>query len=130
MLLSLKGVALLSMPDGMREPALLLGPLLGRWAIVIAVICFPYGREEGLGLSYRQFTSKWILGLNSLGVLGVAIGLMGGWGIGLTMGCFGVTIGVGRWMTVKLGGGLTGDCYGALVEAIEGMTWLICLLVE
>jgi adenosylcobinamide-GDP ribazoletransferase len=130
MLLSLKWVALWSVPDGMREPALLLGPLFGRWAIVIAVVCFPYGRGEGLGLTYRQFTSKWVLGLNSLGVLGVAIGLLGGWGIGLVAGVFGVTIGAGRWMTGKLGGGLTGDCYGALVEAIEGMIWFMFLLVQ
>jgi adenosylcobinamide-GDP ribazoletransferase len=124
-LLSLKWVALLSVPDGLREPALVLGPLLGRWTIGLAVVCFPYGREEGLGVAYRKFTSRWMLGLNSVGVLGVAIGLMGGWGIGLVGGVFGVTIGAGYWMTGKLGGGLTGDCYGALVEAIEGMTWLM-----
>ena len=33
-------------------------------------------------------------------------------------------IGLGRWMAGRLGGGLTGDCYGALCEVTEFM----CLL--
>jgi adenosylcobinamide-GDP ribazoletransferase len=128
-LLSLKWAALLSIPNGMRESALLLGPLLGRWAIVIAVVLFPYGRAEGLGVTYRQFTSWGVLGLNSLGALGVSIVLIGGWGTGLVVAAFGVTIGVGFWMTGKLGGGLTGDCYGALVESIEVVTWIMLLMM-
>lgn len=124
LLLSLKWMALQSLPDPLRVPALVLGPLLGRLAIVIAVCCFPYARRDGLGVSYRDHTSRWLLGLDLLGAMGVAIALLGGWGIGLVTGSFAVTIAIGCWMAGKLDGGLTGDCYGALVELIELTTWL------
>jgi adenosylcobinamide-GDP ribazoletransferase len=128
-LLSLKWMALLSVPATLRESALILAPLLGRWAIVIAVVCFPYARQDGLGVSYRRFTSWQVLGLNSVAVLAVAIGLISGAGVGLVIAVFIVTIGVGRWMAGQLGGGLTGDCYGALVELIEVMTWLMLAII-
>ncbi len=104
--------------------ALLTGSVLGRWAVLLAVGWFPYGREGGLGRAYKAVcTPRLVLGV-SLGVAGILLGILGGWGL-VAMGLVAViTAGLGRWMLSRLPQGLTGDCYGLVVEVIEALTWL------
>src|SRR3712207_3561507 len=101
-LLSLKWAGLSQIPGGLLIQSLLLAPLLGRFALVVAVVIFPYGRESGLGTVYKQYNTKWELLLASLGVLLLA-GLILGWvGLGLVVLSFGVSLAVGRWIMTKL----------------------------
>lgn len=58
LLLLLKYASLISLDEGMLMPALLLMPALSRWIMVSAIFTFPYARNAGLGLSFKQGT-KW-----------------------------------------------------------------------
>ena len=100
---------------------LILAPVLGRWAMVLAAYRFA-GVGEGLaahfraGLSLRQFiiASIWVMLLvTQVEILMLAL---------LTV-CF--TIGFGAWATRRLGGGINGDVCGAVCELNE----LLCLLM-
>lgn len=122
--------ALLSTPD-MFHFALLLAPVLGRWAMVIATVCFPYGRKgETLGSAFRKaagvremvlasasmlliiLLTSTVTGTNVLAALGAATaaGLLT-WGLAL-------------WALRRLPG-LTGDLYGATNEVVEAAVLII-----
>jgi adenosylcobinamide-GDP ribazoletransferase len=124
-LLTLKYITLLQIPANLVTPALLLAPLFGRWALVIAVVLFPYGRESGLGTIYKQYTKKLELFLAGLVVLVVAGLVLRLAGLVLVVVMFGLAWLVGRWMMSKIPKGLTGDCYGAITEFCEMATWFI-----
>jgi adenosylcobinamide-GDP ribazoletransferase len=110
--------ALASFGDAPRAAILLCVPLLGRWAMSLAVVCFPAGREEGLGRLVQAAARKRDLvlaGLISLGVCLVSLQAAGAivWAlVGLIAWL------AGRGLTARLTG-LTGDSYGALCELAE-----------
>ena len=52
LLLLLKYAALAGNPDPLA--ALVVAPVLGRWGMAVAVVCFPYGRAEGLGRAMKD----------------------------------------------------------------------------
>jgi adenosylcobinamide-GDP ribazoletransferase len=61
-LLLLKFAALFSLSGDWRILALLLAPVLSRWAMVYASIGFPYGRSHGgLGRLFLDSTGRWAL---------------------------------------------------------------------
>ena len=101
--------------------------------MVLAIWRFPYARKtdhEGsagigsyfrAGFGSRHFALATILAL--LAALPVAI--LGCWIALLVLLVAPVTVIVGgRWIAPRLGGGLTGDVYGALCELTE----LLCLI--
>jgi adenosylcobinamide-GDP ribazoletransferase len=115
-----------SIISGLSPLLLVLPPVVGRWGMVIAAYSFPYARASGLGGYFR----------NGLGrpqvILATAIALLAAAASAREVGPLliafiigGVTVfAVGRWAAKRLGGGITGDVYGALCELIE----LGCLL--
>ena len=128
-LLVARFAALGALPGGVRALALVLAPLLGRWAMVYAVVRFPYARSAGLGRPFRaQPAHLERATLAALGALLIAA-LLFGWavpvGVRLVLGVALAALAwlVTRWWTAwasaKLGGGLTGDTYGALNELVE-----------
>ncbi len=106
---------------------LILPPVVGRWATVLAVWIFPYGRKAGVGAHFRQGFG-WPQGLAATVLAlaaGVGIGLWVGWLPALTLILAPLTTLIGGWWAARqLGGGLTGDIYGALCEFTE----LLCLI--
>ncbi|MBZ0303896.1 MAG: adenosylcobinamide-GDP ribazoletransferase [Anaerolineae bacterium] len=107
--------------------ALILAPVMGRWVMVIAAQGFPYVRTSGLGAYFRQ-------GLTYRQVIAATAQIMV-----VTLVCAAIrdvrlallilippilALILGRWAVRRLGGGLTGDVYGALCETTE---WLILL---
>lgn len=104
------------------NPALLiLPPLLGRWAMVLAAYRFPYARATGIGDFFRQGLGPRQLLLSSA-IVGIIVAHYGAfllWLLALL-----VALAVGRWASTRLGGGITGDVYGAICELTE----LFCLL--
>lgn len=124
-LLSLKYAGLSLVPADLMPQALLITPMLGRWALVAAVVIFPYGRESGLGKMYKQHNTGRELILASIVVLLLAGLILHGPGVVLAGIIFILTLLIGRWVMTKLPAGLTGDTYGAIAEVSEMATWLL-----
>lgn len=124
-LLTLKFVSLANVPADLKTPALLLAPMLGRWALVSAVVLFPYGRESGLGTVYKQHTTRRELILATLAVAVMAALVLHLAGVVLCLVIFGLGLGLGKWVMTKLPAGLTGDSYGFITESCEMAVWLL-----
>lgn len=100
---------------------LILAPVLGRWALVLAACAFPAVSEGGLAASFRDG-----LGRRQVitAALWVVILLTNAELLALAVGCSVFTIGFGWWAARRLGGGLSGDVYGAVCELTELLSLL------
>ena len=106
---------LAAVPDTSRMAILLLSPMVGRWAAVQAIAIWPKAREAGLGFRYAGGNRTAILVAASTLTLAAAY-FVGSWEGLIAMG---VATVVGLIVAVLLFlrfGGLTGDCYGTIVE--------------
>ena len=108
--------------EGPSQPgkllALLLFPLLSRWAMVVSLGAFPYARAEGLGSPFHQGGARIATLAAALTSLAVAVLLGGFGGLGLLAGVTVLSLALG-WVMVRVLGGLTGDCYGTTNEVSE-----------
>lgn len=114
--------------QGVSPLLLVLPPVLGRWAIVMVVAAFPYGRAEGVGAFFRMGFERrhLMIATAATGVLVVAVSVVAGYRLLIFLLLVpGVAWIVGRWAAKRLGGGLTGDVYGALCELTELMVLLV-----
>lgn len=98
-------------------PALLVAPMAGRWLMTCVAWMFPYARASGMGSHFRE-------GLGAQQVIGASLTLVPlsvwGWQVALALVIVaGVGVLFARWASGRLGGGLTGDVYGALCEMGE-----------
>ncbi len=122
LLLLLKFAALESLLAGPGGPvggqALIAAAVLGRWAMALAVVRFPYARPQGLGRAMVDAAGPRELALAGLVALGTSLGLFGGGGLALFLGTVLLVEALGRWIQDRLSG-LTGDVYGALCELVE-----------
>lgn len=104
------------LPTAYGWRVLLLAPVVGRAVMVWAQAGWPYARENGLGqlvpvAPYSRLLSVlWIAGIALVGgiptVLAIALTVVAAYLLA-------------EWMARRLGGGLTGDTYGALCVASE-----------
>ena len=127
-LLLVKFAALSALVAGRRDlliAALLLAPVLSRWAMVIATVCFPYGRTgESLGSTFRrtagpvQLAAATLIAFLSLPAVCIAAHLSLWAGFTLFAGVAALTYGLARFALTRLPG-LTGDVYGAINEVVE-----------
>ncbi|NLW06792.1 MAG: adenosylcobinamide-GDP ribazoletransferase [Clostridia bacterium] len=134
-LLLIKYSLLLSLTDGKvyivdlsLQPLILLMPVLGRWAMLPAVTCYPYARKQGLG---RLFGAG--QGFRALVVATVITALicwlvMGPSGLLLLLLTGLLVVAWSNWVK-RLLGGLTGDTYGALAEISEVFVLTVGLLL-
>lgn len=122
--LALKWAGLASLPPAVRVEGLLLAPCLSRWALLPAMAAFPYAREEGLGRAFHPSAGWAALTLGGVTALTAAAALLGWAGPVLAVATAATALLLGLYATVRLGG-LTGDVYGALVEAGEVATLLL-----
>jgi adenosylcobinamide-GDP ribazoletransferase len=107
---------------------LLIAPVLGRWAVVIAAASFPLARPDGMGASFRRGLGRREVILATL-TAAIACAVLG-WRGPVLWAFAGLTLlGMGRLATARLGG-LTGDVYGAIVELTETVALVAaCLLI-
>lgn len=112
--------------QSVHPASLMAPPVVARWAMGLAVYCFPYARPAGLGAYFRQGLGRRELMIAMLitGVVVVALAWLVHMRIlALLFVPLLTTFVFGRWAAHRLGGGLTGDIYGAVCELTE----LVCL---
>ena len=98
--------------------ALLLAPILGRWASSLVIYTFPYVREDGLGVEMKRNVGIWEVILATL-IAGITSWFVAGW-IGFVL-MFGAAV-VGflvAFYAMRLLSGLTGDIYGTVTTLVE-----------
>lgn len=128
LLLLCKYQALIALPAPVKPLALLLMPVVGRWAPVSLVVTIPYLRgPEGTGSAFATHAGRRELLLATLTLLGVAAGLFRLDGLALVGGAALATAGFGFWVKQRLGG-VTGDVLGAAVELLEVVALLLILI--
>lgn len=115
--LGLKTVFLMAVGDDWWM-AMLLAPVMGRWADVYGIVRFPPAREGGLGRTFQSQLRPGDFLIASGATLILALALGGARGLIALALVWLVTHLLGRWWTRDLGG-LTGDTYGALCEIAE-----------
>jgi len=126
LLLLLKYTALAALPD--RAPALFLAPALGRWAISVGVVAFPYARPQGLGRTMKDEAGWPQAALATVTALAVAW-LVAGWHGLIILVLAGLFAWVAALFAQNRLSGLTGDIYGAICELVEMIVLLALLLL-
>jgi adenosylcobinamide-GDP ribazoletransferase len=111
-----------------RAAALVLAPTLGRWAMAMVLLSFPYRRVEGLGRSMKELAGRREGLIATAVTLGVVVAV--DWRFGLIASLAVVAAGVyfARLASRRLEG-LTGDIYGATCEIGEVaalVAWAAC----
>ncbi|MGQ9549196.1 MAG: adenosylcobinamide-GDP ribazoletransferase [Roseiflexus sp.] len=101
--------------------AVVLAPMIGRWADVYSIVRFPSAREGGLGRTFRSYLRPGDFIGATVVTLAPALVVGGVGGLIALALVWMVTHLLGRWWTRDLGG-LTGDTYGALCEIAEVIT--------
>jgi adenosylcobinamide-GDP ribazoletransferase len=111
-------VVWLATTHGNWQLAVLVAPIIGRWANIYSIFVFPAAREGGLGRTFREQVGPRDLIFATATTIILAIGIGGFQGIIALGVVWGITHMIGSWWTRDLGG-LTGDTYGALCEIGE-----------
>ena len=105
-----------------RLAALIVMPVLGRFAMTLGITLFPYARPDGIGKAFAQYAGRPALFMAAL------------WTVLITAGC-GLTAWAALAATTVFAlllacyasdrlGGLTGDVYGAITELTETLVLL------
>jgi adenosylcobinamide-GDP ribazoletransferase len=98
--------------------ALLLAPVLGRWADVYGILSFPPAAEGGLGKTFQEQAQPNDLLVATIWTAALVLLIAGFTGMLAMLLVWLVAYLLGQWWTQTLGG-LTGDTYGALCEIGE-----------
>jgi adenosylcobinamide-GDP ribazoletransferase len=114
---------------GYRSMALLLGPMLGRWACVVMAYTSRPARVEGLGALFVRGTQFREFGLASVITLVVVFSLMEILGLVVFVPLAALILSFTLYCNRRLGG-VTGDTLGALGELVETAVWCLFVLLE
>lgn len=136
LLLIARFAALTALVGPSRELALVIAPILGRWGMVYAVTRYPYARTSGAGSPFQSRNSSHLI-LASGSLVALLTGIV--WTVGshhltlaailmltglLLVAAVLTLLGWLAWASRRLGGGLTGDTYGAACVLVELAVWL------
>ena len=103
--------------------SLLAFPVISRWSMTLLLTVFPYGRQQGIGSAFfagnrPRAATAWGL-VTAAAVCWLCLGVVG---IAVLAASSLLALGLGFWTSRRLGGGLTGDCYGATNEIVEAFS--------
>jgi adenosylcobinamide-GDP ribazoletransferase len=108
---------------------LIIFPVISRWALGGVILVFPSARKEGMGFAARN-SSSWQGFISATAIALVINILFAGLiaGPALMISVFAIIWCLG-FLLSRLYGGLTGDCYGALVEIGEALALLLIIVL-
>lgn len=107
------------LPIANRYSALIIFPMLGRWAMVWGITLFPYARKTpGLGVPFTDYARKNYIIWSALPIIAVLAPLLLWWSVPVIIFAGFAAWVLGKWFSQKIGG-LTGDTYGAICEITE-----------
>lgn len=108
---------------------IVLPPVLGRLGMVWLAARYPAARPEGLGAAFRTGLGRdQVLMATLIGALCLLAVMLSDWRVVISaLSLPIVVLAFGRFAVNRLGGGLTGDTYGAGCELTE---WLCLLLLN
>lgn len=109
-------------------PALFVMPIIGRLAMVLAVACFPYAREDGMGKTFADMADRSTVVIAALTTAVLVLP----WGVLATAALVLDTLFAllfCRMMTNILGG-VTGDVYGATTVLTETLVLAVFSLAS
>jgi len=124
LLLMCKFAAVASLPQA--SAALILAPILGRWAIVNVAAAFPLARPDGMAAHFRAGLARRELTWVALTVA-LVCGAVGWGGLMAFVATVLTAALMGRWATSRLGG-VTGDVYGATCELVEAVVLVLACI--
>ena len=122
--LTLKICALREMPPEIKNRALLLMPVLGRWSTVQLAVAFDYARSgQGTGLAFSRFAGRreYLIATLIAAAISVSLFRLQGLIVFFVIALF--TLSLGVFFRRRLGG-VTGDIMGAACELSEAVTLL------
>jgi adenosylcobinamide-GDP ribazoletransferase len=126
LLLLVKYVALIQVPDELMVSTLILMPVASRWVMVYSVLTHPYARSSGLGTDLKKGTG-WLQFLSAtiiaLAVAALSMRLVG---LVILLVIWAVAFILSAWFN-KVFAGLTGDNYGAINEISEAAGLLLVI---
>ncbi len=127
-LLLAKYASLASLPPFSRTAALMVMPVLGRWAMVGSISWFPNARSNGLGWMFKRHADRRSLLLATFTAAVVSVGIFHSAGAVLLLGVGCAALGFSTFLSHKFHG-LTGDTYGAVGEVTEVAALLLISLL-
>ena len=122
------------MPESLLPYALVSMMTIGRFAMTVAIVYFPYARPEGMGKAFAEYACKKSFFFSALTIAGMVLGFYFAGGIfvaGVTVVASLAALLFSLWAGHRLTrflGGLTGDTYGAVTELSEMLTLVVFLL--
>ena len=117
----------MSIPLASIPMAFFVSSVLGKLAMVIAIVRFPYARPDGIGKMFQLCANRETLFI----AVGFTMICLLPFGISVLVCGLGAVCGalyLGRYVTRVLGG-LTGDVYGAITETIELLVLILLVLI-
>ena len=128
LLLLVKYLSLNSIPGGLLMLALVIMPVVSRWAMVYAIFAYPYARPEGLGKIFKEGAN--LLSLTGATIIAIGVPIVYTFyleGLALIFAVWIITVGMAYYLKRKFAG-LTGDTYGAINEVAEVSVLLLILV--
>jgi len=125
-LLLVKYVSLYNLPDSLLGMALVLMPVLGRWAMTYTIFAYPYARPTGLGASFKHGTGWLRLTIATIITFVVVVVLRQVTGLAVMLGIWIIVVAMAAFFNRKFSG-LTGDTYGAINELAEVFVLILIL---
>ena len=108
--------------QSLRWAVLLLAPVIGRWAMALSVVLFPYSRSAGLGRDIKDNAGLEEAALSTVIALLVVLPLAWWLQSVVPLAALGLAAAIG-WLVSQFSisrlGGLTGDIYGAVNMMVE-----------
>jgi len=107
---------------------LMLAPTLGRWSLTLAIVFFPYARENGLGKAVKD-RSTWRQIFLATGTSILVASFFYQWMGLVIMLAVALVVWLCARFAIKRISGLTGDIYGAICEITE-LVVLLMLVIQ